>query len=222
MNKFALFISSLCLLFSCNRSDFPAPSAGYEYYPLEVSSYHVYKVTGRIKNAVQDSSFAYEILELISQRYTESEQQIYVLEKYIRISSEDAWPETPDTVQSVRITNNQLIHTVNNTPLIKLVFPIKEGARWNSNTFNTRPDIFYTLKMADKEYTLGNKSYSPVIVAEQESDTTNRIKRHKQFEVYARNTGLIYASSEILSLDFLSGDTTSVDSYTKEYLYSSH
>lgn len=220
MNKYILFLTGICL-FACNKQDSVKPSAGYDYYPLQVSSYNVYKVSGRIKNALQDSLFSYEMLELTSKSYTEGEQQIYVLEKFIRASSGDAWPDTPDTVQSVRLANNQLIHTVNNKPVVKLVFPPKEGKRWNSNSFNTDPDVFYTMKNVNKGYTLNNQSYPSAIVVEQAMDTTNRIQRNKQFEVYARNTGLIYAYSEILSLDFSSGDTTSVNFYTREYLYSS-
>lgn len=220
MNKFILLLSGLSLL-ACNKPDSPIPSTGHSYYPLEVSSYNVYKVSGRIKNALQDSLFSYEMLELISKSYTESEQKVYVLEKFMRSSSDDVWPDTPDTVQSVRLTNNQLIHTNNNKPIAKLAFPPKEGKRWNSNSFNTDPDVFYTMKNVNREYSINNKTYAPTIVIEQAMDTTNLIKRSKQFEVYANDIGLVYVYSETILLDFSSGDTTSADFYTKEYLYSS-
>ncbi len=221
MNK--VFAALICVsLMGCKAPEStPEPSLGYEFYPLVVSNYNVYRVNGRIMHATLDSLYAYEVMELVAESYEEGNENVYVLEKYIRPLSSVNWPDMPDTVQAVRMVNNQLILTENNKPLVKLVFPAREGRRWNGNALTTEAEDYYTMKDLNQTYQIGNQSYSPTVVVEQSSDTTNRIRRDKRFEVYAGNIGLLYQYSEMLSLDFSSGDTLNAAIYTKEYLYGS-
>jgi hypothetical protein len=215
-----VFILILC---SCNKKDPKTElNPGYEYFPLDTNSMHVYEIVRRSINLIEDITFTYYQKEQIASIYKEGDETVYVLEKYIKPKEADLWKEFPDTIETIRIADGKIIQTENNIRYLKLIFPVLEGRQWNGNIYNTLGNDIYTIKFLDKAFQLDNRSFDKTMTVEQASDTTDLTKRDVRFEVYAYNTGLIYKKNSRISLDFVTGDTLEGTILYQKYLYNAY
>lgn len=213
----------LFLLVACGKpSDKVITEPGYQYFPLSIGNSHIFEVNRKVIQPTGVIETYYQVKEVISDTYFEGDEKVYVLDKYYRQDENSAWPDTPDSVQTVRISGNRAILTENNQRIIKLVFPVSEGRGWDANAMNTASEDFYYIKNLGQAFEKEGKVFANTLIVDQENDTTNLIKRDVRYEVYAENTGLVYKMSSVISLNFISGDTTEGELLTKKIWFASN
>lgn len=225
MFKFYILGYSLFLFFlvSCHKpSDKAVSEPGYEYFPIIIGNSQIYEVNQKIIQPTETIEKIYQVKELISDSYFEGDEEVYVLEKYYRPDSNALWPDTPDSVQTVRISDNRAILTESNQRIIKLIFPVSEGRGWDANAMNTASEDLYFIKQLGQSFEYEGQVFANTLTVDQENDTTNLIKRDVRYEVYSKNTGLVYKFSSVLSLNFVSGDTTEGEILTKKLWFDSN
>jgi len=216
IKKIFLFAIAVVLLSECKTSTIDPKDIpdGKEYYPLHIGNYAIYAISVHTKVAGGFDTLNYQLKELVSDTFKSGGETFYRLERFTRLQVTSPWPENPDSVWTVRISQNRLIKTENNVPYIKLIFPVKEAGKWDGNALNTLSEDEYTYTAIAKPYTVNTKTY-PNTVSVSKQEEISLIKRNTGIEVYAKDIGLVLKKQEALSLDFSTGDTTSGYIYTQ-------
>ena len=97
---------------------------------------------------------------------------------------------------------SQAVVVENNTPLVKLTFPLVANQQWDGNRLNSAPPQIYTLQNTSQE--LRSEMMSPVdslltdswTVVQQQVE--NLVNEDVALETYARGVGLFYRKNVIL------------------------
>jgi hypothetical protein len=111
---------------------------GYDFFPLQVGKYWEYQVDSilfvpDVSGTRLDSSRTWIREEIITQRLNNAGDTIYQAERYERKDTTHPWQIR--RVFILQRTNNQALREEDNLRLIKLIFPLRSGQRWNSLRF---------------------------------------------------------------------------------------
>jgi len=97
----------------------------------------------------------------------------------------------------------------NNAPKIVLIFPVKTGINWNSNTRNSLDREEYTITNLKSETILGN-TFNNVITIEKFNETDPlQLNTEIGEEKYAQDVGLIYLYEKRVKR-FTTGEVTDI------------
>lgn len=216
INRFTVLLVTVLFLASCGEKDNPGTEdPGYGYFPLDSGNYLIYDVSFNKKDLSGWQEQNYQLKELVADTFSSGDEISYRLERYIRTNDTYPWPETPDTVWTVRIKSDRVIKTEENQRFVKLVFPVRNGRTWDGNAENTAGDDIYEFSAKDKPYQINNEIYPETVLVIHQADTTNLVKRDLRYEVFAKDKGLIFKRNEILNYDFSTGDTLNGNIYTQ-------
>lgn len=200
---FPLFSSFLLLssFFSSCKKDKPAssPDLGYAYFPLRIGSWIIYDVDSVVHDDFKDTVFTYnyQVKELIESKYTDNAgKEIYRVERYKRNTPQDTW--VISDVWASHINASRAEKFEENTWYVKLIFPVKENAKWNGNSFNSMDEMEYEYTEVNASASMNGNSFDSVLTVLQ-ADELNAISKLFSEEKYAVNVGLIYR--EYISLD---------------------
>ena len=209
-----LFLFVLALFTACEKESLPASefSKQKEYYPLVPGKYIdfqydsiVYDENGTAKYAY--SGFIREKIDTLL-KDSESEKQ-YRLIKYWRKDSTDLWLITD--VETITVTDNQLIRTEENLPFIRLVFPPEKNKRWNGNALFDENIIVkfagesirmfqgWEYKITDKDYTasIGQADLDSLVRVEEVNDAESIFSLRYSSQVYAKGIGPVKREMKI-------------------------
>ncbi|MCZ6521759.1 MAG: hypothetical protein O6848_09720, partial [Bacteroidetes bacterium] len=106
-----------------------------------------------------------------------------------------------DSVWTTRRTAIQGIVVENNTPFVKLVFPVDENKTGDGNVLNTKEFDEYQMVNVFREFvidSLESISFGNTITVIQNDFRDNITMNDVRTEVYAENIGLVYKNIEIL------------------------
>ncbi|GHA58207.1 hypothetical protein [Pontibacter akesuensis] len=210
--KKALFLLVMvtALVTACEQSFVkPDPEAmGYAYYPLEVGSYRIYNVTDiRFKSDIGDTT-RFQMRERIDTSFTDQTNAlVYKVVRSIRPNEKSNWVD--DSVYVVTRPNSMLLETKNNTPRVKLVFPVDEGTQWLGDAYNSnilssynrdqdrRSDYYrskepYTYKNVGEPYTLNGTTYQNSLTVIQGEPIETWVGLDDRKEVYVKDIGMVY------------------------------
>ena len=197
----ALLLGGL-LASACSKlADSPPNPLGYGYFPLEVGQFTVYDLTDVTYSLAQPPVMQhYQVKEVVRDTFTNLAGQVsYRVERFTRVQPGDAW--ALDSVWTALRTTTQAVKTENNVSFVKVIFPPREGLRWNGNALNGREKDEYQIKRLGKRFTLEDVSFDETLTIHQGRDTTaNLVGQDKRIEVYARDIGLVY--QERVSVNF--------------------
>ncbi len=211
-------------MYACNvKSTEPDGTyVGYDYYPLKTGSYIIYDVYDTLYTGILRKDSLYQLKELIYTSYQEGDEVKYTLYQYFKSTTDTEWPIQPDSVWTLVNTSNQLIRTENNIPYIKLIFPVKEDAKWNGNAKNIYDEQSYTMKNLDQVYDVLGLSYSQTLMVEINKSQSIVDKDHR-YEIYARGIGPIKKEYTVYAYDqnFLGQDIIDYG-YHKVYFMTEH
>ncbi|GAB3890996.1 hypothetical protein GCM10028803_02360 [Larkinella knui] len=211
--------TALLLLDACQSVSTEPVVSGYDYQPLEKGNFWIYEVTEQqfsLNGSVATQT--YQLREILTSSYTDSPNgapigtTTFRLERYRRSNDSQAWQ--PDSVSSIRVTDNQLIKTENNRSYVKLIFPLIDQFQWNGNAFNTSGEDLYQLKNTNKPFTVLSKPFPETATIVQQNDST-LVSQDKRVEIYARGVGLIY--KEKVQLQFCSSTPSCVGKAQIDY-----
>ncbi|WP_425638365.1 hypothetical protein ACPUEN_03095 [Algoriphagus yeomjeoni] len=178
----------LTLFTSCDRElEDSQADLGYEFQPLEVGLFWVYEVDQTIYFGENDSEqelFFYK--DRIRSFYTNAEGELVFIVNRTKSSDEITWTKVLEYTLIQR--DFSLVRTIENQPLVALVFPPKDGKVWNGN--------IYRDEVAD-DFELINSGNS--IRVNQEDSDDEVTYRDIRFEIYDLGIGLVEKYDEVLT-----------------------
>lgn len=170
-----------------------------DYFPLETGHYIIYDVSEEhYALTAAPGLLTYQVKETVGLLYTDvTGQPAYQLLRYRRVTAAQPW--RLDSLWNLRRTRTVGIRTESGRDIVKVVFPVVEGARWNANQFNTSGADEYTLRNVGLPFSVLGVTFSETATVVQQDDST-LVGQDKRTEVYARRVGLIY--KEVSQLHF--------------------
>ena len=224
INKLLIICLVLLGFVACRLNDVDEAfniKAGYEYYPLKVGKYLVYKVDSitydNVNNQTVKIGASRYVKELVADTFRNSlNELVYKLERYDKVDLNDPWELR--NVWSASRQEEQLVKTEDNFRFIKLVFPIRKGKSWNGNAYfdpttiiqvaDESVEVFknwnYNYTSIDKPETINGIRYDSVAVVSQVDDQNNLIELRFSKEKYAKNIGLVSKEMKILDTQKIS------------------
>lgn len=189
------------LISACSKlAELPPNPLGYEYFPLETGQFTTYDLTDVTYSLTQSPvTQRYQIKEVVKEVFTNLAGQVsYRIERFARVQSGDAWEL--DSVWTALRTATQAVKTENNVSFVKVVFPPREGLKWNGNALNGREQEVYQVKRLGQRFVVEGVPFEETLTIHQGRDTTaNLVSQDKRIEVYARDIGLIYQERVLVS-----------------------
>jgi len=183
----------LFTLFACKKTETEQVDIGLDYYPTSTAFFKVFQVVSLVFNNFTESvdTFQYFIKETIVGDYeVETETRTSVLDQKKLQLADPFWTDIKAwSFQKDKFTVEE---NKNNLPKIVLIFPIKSGISWNSNTRNSLEKEDYTITSQGSESILG-KTFENTITVEK-FDETDPLQLNTEIgeEMYAPGVGLIY------------------------------
>jgi len=207
---YLLFISSLII--SCKKNDSTATvDSTNNFFPVDIGHTWIYDVDsiGYDDNTgatVIDSSHHYQYKETITENFIDAEgKPAQRLSRFYRKNDSDTWVSANNWVISRDNLRAQKIQE--NIRFVKLVFPLKVTSFWDGNMFNNFGADTYFVDDFDQPATVNGVYYDKTLKVRRDS-AVNAIEEIRQFEIYARNIGLIYFQSDSINTQPI--DTTSM------------
>jgi len=169
----------------------PANRLGYDYFPVAQGQYRTYQVQEIIYTPIDPpETLRYDLREsvgnLLAVNGTDS---TFLLQRETRQNAIDAWQV--DSVWSITRTANQAIVQQSNRRVLKLVFPVAQGKRWNGNLLNALPADTFEIRGLAAAATAGDTVFNNTLTVFQNFNLDTVINQDKRFEVYAQNVGLV-------------------------------
>lgn len=220
MNKFNLYYLFLgVLLFSLNActSDteaFDDSNFGYDYFPLSTGKSWVYQSDSIVYSSVGSvrDTFRSFIKEEISEEFVDlTGQKVFKVNRFFKRKETDPWSRMNTWTASMDKTN--AVRTEENIRFVKLVFPVRDGLRFNGNIF-VDPDLKIEV---GGEFIEAYKNWkhriesldAPIKYKGQDIkaleinlvDETSIIDRRKVTEYYGKGIGLLTKEMIILDSD---------------------
>ena len=176
----------------CEGEETLIPDAGFAYFPLRTGIYQVYKVH-EVRHDLSSGSevLDYELrTEVVDSFPSGDNAHTFVIHRSRRFAATDAW-EPVDT-WSARHEANNLIVSEGNTPYVKLQFPVRAGARWNGNRYNTLAPDEYEYLGIGQSVALNGMNFENTMTVQQEFNDDRIVFYDARSEVYAAGAGLVY------------------------------
>ena len=186
-----VLLSSLLLACDNINSNLPPSQDGGKFFYPNIGQSVVYDVedtqyelTGKftVKN--------YQLKESIASTFKDLEgKEALRIERYRRENDSQKW-----TIDSIFIAKREIdkaLKTENNVTYVKIVFPIKEGVKWNGNAYNSLGNDIYELKKVNQKFQTNGQNFDNTFSVIQQNDST-LVDLKRRIEVYVENIGMIY------------------------------
>lgn len=109
---------------------------GYDYYPIGLGKEWVYQSDSIVvlKGGTKRDTLSSSIREVITDTLRSPEGKLlYKMDRFLKKADSEYWQRLNSWY--VLKDNSRVIRTEENIPIVKLVFPIKEGLKFRSNLF---------------------------------------------------------------------------------------
>ncbi len=186
----ALFAASL-LLPGCRKDGPAAVDLGYGYFPVKQGLWVEYVVDSswNFEPLGVSGAVRYRLREVIDSVYIDPAGRIAQrIERSVWDSVEaewrikDVWTQTRQAAQAER--------TEENLRLLKMVFPVRAGQRWNLNAFNDQSDLEMGYADIDRPWQQDGLFFDSTVVV-RSYFPNNLVDTLIIRERYARNVGLV-------------------------------
>jgi hypothetical protein len=206
LRPIALLVFLLPVLFSCRKSEPEEIDLGYDYFPMQVGNYVVYRVDSTYFGT-EPQTFSFQLREVLAYEFIDGQGEPAVaVERYRRPSNDEPWTLHSVWVQKRTPTSGQRLEE--NVRFIRMAFPVAGGKSWNGNAYNTLPAWQYVTENPDQPVSYGALDF-PRSVRISQRNNVNLVDQEIAFEVYARNVGLVY--KRFTDLRNQGGQLTGVD-----------
>lgn len=215
MTRFFFLLILLSALLACTReTETIETDLGREYFPLQVGRVWEYQVDSIIFDPVGnsvavDSTRSWLREEIIALYVDAAGDTVFQTERYVRSDTTHNWQISK--VLALSQNTRQATRTEDNLRFVKMVFPLKTGARWNGNQYiddalriTVAGEVIHIFKDWQSEvldqsgaWSNGIRSFDDVAMIAH-ADSENLIEYRFVQEAYARNIGLIYNEMRIL------------------------
>jgi hypothetical protein len=206
MKKIFYILIVFVLLFSCKKeTEQIAIDYGYDYFPMEIGAYIIYKGDSISYNYFFDVNErkrerSFYLKEVTVDTFRDNLNRLaYSIDVYERFDTTSEWRHK---VRWYKVIDHKTAERVeDNLRYIKLIFPQRAGDRWNPNKYITEqiPYIIEISPNTNTKSTLSRITEKDVTYASFDSTLTvvsitdtSQTNNHKITEKYARNIGLVY------------------------------
>lgn len=191
--KIILTIIISFLFVACENinSNLPPPQDGGKFFYPNIGQSVVYDVEDtQYELTGKFTVKTYQLKESIASIFKDLEgKEALRIERYRRENDSQKW-----TIDSVFIAKKEIdkaLKTENNVTYVKIIFPIKEGVKWNGNAYNSLGNDIYELKKANQSFQTNGQKFDNTFSVIQQNDST-LVDLKRRIEVYAENIGMIY------------------------------
>ena len=204
MKQYSFFIIgfltfSVLLVSSCKDDKVetePEVDYGYTYFPMQANLVREYKVVEERyagKNIDSTSYYLKEELQAVENKGDENQQ---VVRRYKRSSTTAEWVFDSLWVQA---QNEETAFSIeNNLRLVKMTFPLVEGTSWDRNLYNVNEVKQVIVQEFGKPIQQNTLLFEETVKVKIDSFIT-LVNSDYQYEVYAKNVGLIKTYSKHLN-----------------------
>lgn len=198
LRSFALMIALAGIGLACTRelgeTEPPETRLGHDFFPLETGRFVEYEVTEtRYALAAPPVTRTSRLREVVREPFTDATgQPAFRLERLRRATDDDTWQ--PDSVWTARLEADRAVKTAGNGSFVKLIFPLREGIRWNGNALNDRGAEEYRIRRLDQAWQADNQPFSRTLEVVQREDSS-LASLERRTERYARGVGLIFSEN---------------------------
>jgi hypothetical protein len=189
----------LCFFLAACSEEFesPNPELGHDYQPLVVGNFWIYQVEETIyygENDSEDSNFFYR--DLVRSSYLNAENEVVYI--VARFKSPDRMDWSFELEYSMVYRDQALLRTVQNTPLVALVFPPEQGKVWNGKIYQVEGNDEFEIEQVGTSSIPGFETVEIVKVRQEELDDNITI-RDMRYEVFGKGIGLVEKYDEVLT-----------------------
>jgi hypothetical protein len=222
---FSLIISLSCfaLLFSCKHETLDPVDVGYGYFPVNVGHWVMYDVDSTVWNDFIDvdsplhvQNFKYKIKEVVESEFYDNEGRLTQrLERYQQLCDTCNW--FIKDVWAVNLTPSTAEKVEENQRFVKLAFPVESSSSWNGNAFNILGEQDYEYNDLFEPYSVNNTSFDSTVTVIEKVDS-NAIEAYNQYEVYAKNVGMVFRRYRAVHIDNLTHEITGGKDFTFKFI----
>lgn len=170
---------------------------GHDFFPLETGRFIEYDVVETQFSITGPPVTKWsQLREVIGTASTKASGALtYRLERFRRDT--DAQPWRLDSVWTARREEDRAVRMEGNVSFVNLVFPTREGLRWNGNVLNDRGANEFHMRRFDEPATLSGQPYPRTLEVVQREDSS-LVSLQRRLERYARGVGLIYWENTVV------------------------
>ncbi len=163
------------------------PQTGAEFFYPSIGKSNVYEVTETQYTLTTTPIIkTYQLKELAASFFQDTDgKQTLRIERYRRENDSQNW--AIDSVFTAKKDIDKALKTENNVTYVKMIFPVKDGVKWDGNLFNNLMTDTYEMKNVRKPFL----DYPNTMTVVQQNDST-LVDLKKRIEVYAEGVGMIY------------------------------
>ncbi|MPL97755.1 hypothetical protein SDC9_43950 [bioreactor metagenome] len=186
-------------------SDLPPEDLGYSYFPYTPGSYMIYNVDSTYYDDFYDTvkHYSFQLKEIYESLFNDAQGRPCIrIERWLKMNDSADW-YLRDVWYSC-LTTSVAERVEENVRFTRLVFPVRTNTEWDGNAFNENDEQIYEYDEIDEPYSLGLLSFDSTVTVLQ-NVSSNLIEEKNQYEIYARNVGLVYKKFRDIDKDFVSG-----------------
>ncbi len=178
----------------------------YNYFPIDTGYWIMYQVDSLVWDDFTEEHYhyKYQVLELFESKFYDSEANEAVrIERYQKLNDTTDW--IISDVWFANLYANSAQKVEENIRYVKLIFPIKENAKWNGNAFNQLQNEEYTYSSIHTPLTISNFIFDSTLTVKQ-NYKHNLIEELDKYEIYACDVGMIEKYHKDLTKNIVTGE----------------
>lgn len=190
MKQYLIILFLIFCFFSCQKET-ENLDIGYSYYVAEPGYYLTYEVDSIYFDdfsGTSDTNYFW-IKEFMESSFIDNEgRQAYRIERWYKYNDTLPWL-LKNVWYSVK-TDKNIERVEENIRYIKLIFPVKNNAKWDGNALNNLDYQEYKYTNTHRPFNISNFAFDSTVKVLQDS-FVNLKYNHYKYEIYAKNVGLI-------------------------------
>lgn len=198
---FTFFLAFTFLVLGCGDVNEIVPeNDGPFFYPQQKGFYRIYAVDeiNYVFGEDPDSS-KYFLKELVGEVSDSTSTEVRFLVNYFaKATLADSVPWRLSYTVSVRKDQIRVVETIDNTPIIKLVYPFVEELNWDANAANVQPEDQFEMREVNEEFDNQILIFANSVSIYQSENLDSLISRDYRKEIYAKDVGLVQVELEQL------------------------
>lgn len=173
-------------------------SIGFNFFPLQTGQFRAYQVEQIDFSLITSDTSSFQLREVVVDSFLNAESDYtFILHREIRQNDSEEWEL--DSVWSTRRTSALAVVTENNIPIIKLVFPVEDGVRWDSNGFSSKDEQLFRYENSFTPFDLEDTTFNRTVTVIESDLEDNLIMQDERIQVYAEGVGLVHRDYIILN-----------------------
>jgi len=199
MRIFLLISSLLFIISSCLKPTNQGGDFQYEYFPVDVGSWIEYEVIDITHTSLDSDTLNYYLKEVKANEFIDNEGEISQrIERYWKFDINEEY--TIKDIWYSKVTTTTAEKVEENKRYTKLIFPIKFGAYWDGNAYNSFLEWEYEYDSIHEPYIINGLSFDSTLRVQQR-DFYTAVEYEKCHEIYAKHVGMIYKKHIVLNIN---------------------